>query len=259
MYALKLLSSKIIANFIKVKDISIITPTNLIKLVLFFFLLLLGFMSYSVFDEFYNDPDLIFSFCFSEECLVVVNNRFPTQLSLFKESIRATAIIITFLGLWTGLNTYNLTLSNSILNNHIANFKLFCDYCDIEVAKYGRIKKSKLNYFKLYDLLYPNSKNGVFDKFEPYYLYLAQIEKVVSDSSSFYESFNKDRGKKHYDYRRHQYKLIKVLADCGVTLEITHRNDFYFIERELFLFIDSITAAFTDRTFELDKLEKKYT
>ncbi len=260
-------SSNLIANTIKnsklychkLKDLSIVTPRNLIILVLFAFSALLLFMAYPIHKEFVNDPNLTYSFCFSEQCLNVVKDRFPTQLAMFKESIRATAIIITFLGLWTGLNTYNLTLSNSILNNHIANFKLFCDYCDIEVKKYDRINKSKINYFKLYDLIYPNSKKGIFDKFDAYYSYLLKIENVISESSSFYEAHNSQRGKKHYDYRRHQYRLIKVLAESGINLEITHRNDFYFIENELLLFIDSLTAAFTDSLTELHKLEKKYT
>jgi hypothetical protein len=237
----------------------IATPRNMIGIVLFFFFLLIVLVSFSIYQELESDPYSTYSFCFSEKCLGVIQSRFPIQLTLIKEAIRATAIVITFLSLWTGFNTYSLTLSNSILNNHIANFKLFCEYCDNEILKYGKISKSKLNYFKLYNLLYPNSKKGVFDEFECYHTYLLKVKEVVDESSCFYESFNNNRGKIHYDYRRHQYKLIKVLADFGIALEITHRNDFYFIESELFLFIDSITAAFTDKKIELNKLEKKYT
>lgn len=47
-------------------------------------------------------------------------------------------MIVPLAGLFAGvvgLSTYKLAISNSIVNNHISNFKLFCDFVDREIEK----------------------------------------------------------------------------------------------------------------------------
>ena len=209
----------------------------------------------TVINQFLTDPNLNWSFCFSNKCLAVVSNDFEYKLLIFKELTIFLALSLTAIGVRTGLQTYKLSLENSILSNHNSNLKIFIDFCNYEVVKYKLLDASKINYYELYNVFYPNSRKGEFYTFEKLLSTIFRLKNGIAESNVEYleQEVNKS-----FKYKNHQSRTIKLVANFGFDIDFRSRVDFYEIESQIYEFIDSLVLNFSSGVECIRKVERKY-
>ena len=212
----------------------------------------IAFISWNILREFDKNELLTFSFCITESCLNVVKDNFGSSLLLIDWIFKTLAVWVTVVSLVLGIKTYQLSNKNSelseqnsIINNHINNFKMFCDFIDSEIDESRLIKRSKINVYSLYSLIFPNSMDGRFREFVGYQGEVAKVRSYLISASNDFK-YMKGGPSKTFDYMMHQERVMKLFIPFGISLDKMHRNDFYMIEDELIQFIDVITKTFTD-------------
>jgi hypothetical protein len=210
--------------------------------------------------EFNTDDKLVWGLCFSEECLSFINERFTNTFSIIDWVLKVGAIWFALGSFILGIRTFDLAQRNSVTNNHINNFKSFCDYVNAEINNYQYLKSNKIDLYKLYDLVFPKSKMGVLNDFDNYEVNLKSFRSQLISSAKIFK-------KKHegnvsaFNYEKHQKDLISKLEKFGIELSHLHRNDFYFIEDDIIRFIDMVTQTFTtiaDRPVLLVTINRHY-
>lgn len=212
-------------------------------------------LAITVINQFFSDPSLNWSFCFSNKCLEVVSRNFEYKLIIFKELTIFFALCLTAIGVRTGLQTYKLSLENSILSNHNDNLKVFIDFCNCEVVKYELLDASKINYYELYNVFYPNSREGKFYNFEILEDNLCLLKKEIIISNVEYQEREVNRA---FKFRKHQGRIIKLAAKFGFNIDFRNRVDFYKIESQIYNFIDSLILNFSTEIEGISTVERKY-
>lgn len=245
-----------VGNILSTKNrinLHLIAPLYFIGVVLLYLFVL-------VCTEFYTDENLLFGFCLSENCLDFLNRRFERTLAIFDWVLKVGAIWFALSSLVLGIRTFELAQRNSVTNNHINNFKSFCDYINSEIKNFKYLKKNKIDLYKLYDLVFPKSKVGELTEFTDYEKVVKNLRNQLIESSKIFK--RKTSGSiSVFDYEKHQLNLIKVVEKLGVELSHLHRNDFYFIEDDIIKFIDMVTKTFTtigDKPILLQTINRHY-
>lgn len=194
--------------------------------------------------SFYNNDNLTFGICITEECAGVIASNFPNILSLLNTVTALALSAFAVLGILIAAKSYQLSVSSSLINNHINNFNLFSDFVHkyVEANSYLAIKN--IDVYLLYESIHPQSRDGEFKDYQEYYAYIDRVRKYLIKVSNSYASNNKSK-LVTFDYGKHQEKVILFFREIGIKLEKQHKNDFYLIEEELFIFIDSVSLAFT--------------
>ncbi|ELX8647391.1 TPA: hypothetical protein I7114_02790 [Vibrio vulnificus] len=200
----------------------------------------------SIVTEFSNNESLSFGFCLSKQCIEVVSEHFSDTIEFYKSLFY---MIVPLAGLFAGvvgLSTYKLAISNSIVNNHISNFKLFCDFVDREIEKRKLINPDDVDFFTLYLIVFPKSKKGVFNDFSRYEHLINEINGVIQSSNNSYISKKGKLSdiKGRFNYKYHQYEMKDVLDNAGFNISINHRNAFFEVEEQIMELIRVIGKAF---------------
>lgn len=217
---------------------------------------------FSIFIEFQYNESLTFSFCLTKQCVEVAASHFGKTLSLFKSIAYMIVPLAGLSGAIVGMSNYRLAVSNSVMNNHISNFKLFCEYIDRELGKRGLIDNDAIDHFLMYSLMFPESKKGIFDNFKKYNIKIGAINKVIRDSNAHYEaeSGKVSDTKSPFNYSYHQHEMKNALADIGIDISINHRNVFNEVEEQVLDFLHVVSKAFVDSEYilEVAKDKRKY-
>ncbi|MEC4089582.1 retron Ec48 family effector membrane protein [Pseudoalteromonas rubra] len=227
-----------------------------IRTVFIFYFFFLVWLILTIFYEFYSREDLEWGLCITNQCLQVVSRNFPNVLNLFKESVVALGAVTAVFGVMIGWKTYKLSLENSIMANHNTNMKNFIDFCSVQVNRDTSLSLSRIDLHKLYRVVYPRSRSGVFTDFEIYEKCLLVLIGNIDITNRNYTDA-KDTELK-FKSNKHQARLIKAFNELGVSLEHRHRSDFTEIEKSLYHFFDSVTVHFTSLNINLTVKEKSY-
>ncbi|EDL69258.1 retron Ec48 family effector membrane protein [Vibrio campbellii] len=214
----------------------------------------------SVVTEFVNNESLSFGFCLTQQCISVVAEHFGSTLEFYKSLFY---LIVPLAGIFAGivgLNTYKLAVSNSVVNNHISNFKLFCDFIDREIEKRKLIDKDDVDLFTLYLNVFPKSKLGVFDDFSRYRKRIVKINDVILNSNDSYVSSSGKLTdiKQSFNYKYHQHEMKNALKEMGFNVSINHRNAFCEVEDQIIELIGVVGKAFVHEENYEKILERKY-
>lgn len=200
---------------------------------------------FSVGYSFYNNDNLTFGLCITEECVGVIASNFPNILSLLNTVTTLALSAFAIVGILIAAKSYQLSVSSSLINNHINNFNLFSDFVHKYVSLNSYLTIKNIDVYLLYDSIHPQSRDGEFKDYQEYYAYIDRVRKyLIKVSNSF--SPNRRLKAAPFDYGKHQEKVILFFKEIGIKLEKQHKNDFYLIEEELFIFIDSVSLAFTN-------------
>lgn len=214
---------------------------------------------YSVIFEFNNNEALKFGFCLTSSCVDVVAIHFKKTIELYKSLLY---MVVPLAGLFAGilgLNTYNLTVKNSIMNNHISNFKLFCEFIDRELKKKDLIDSDSIDYYILYSKLYPKSRQGLFECFRLYNDNIKNINNVIDASSRHYVASKSTSVKSmEFKHTRHQYDIKEFFEIIGINVSVNHRNTFNEVETQVLEFIDIVSKAFVENPILTKVNERKY-
>jgi hypothetical protein len=214
----------------------------------------------SVIVEFNNNEALKFGFCLTSSCVDVVACHFKKTIELYKSLLY---MVIPLAGLFAGLlglNTYTLTVKNSIMNNHISNFKLFCEFVDRELKKKDLINIDSIDYYILYSKIYPESRKGLFECFDIYNKNIENINNVIDASSRHYVASKKNTSVKsmQFNHTRHQYDIKECFEIIGINVSTNHRNTFNEVETQVLEFIDIVSKAFVENPILTKVNERKY-
>lgn len=214
----------------------------------------------SIAIEFWSDEQLYFSFCLTKTCVNVVASHFKDIIELYKSLFY---MIVPLAGLFAGivgLNNYTLAISNSVMNNHISNFQLFCGFVDREIEKRNLIDSDCIDHFVMYSIIFPDSKAGKFNNFRTYSEKLAEINRVIMNSNADYsKSSGKSRVKSTpFNYTYHQYEIKPTFFNVGINISINHRNTFNEVENQVIELLDVISKAFVEKSSYVKIKDRDY-
>ncbi|AQQ00653.1 hypothetical protein B0W48_13050 [Pseudoalteromonas aliena] len=199
----------------------------------------------SIAYSFQNNDNLTFGLCITEECVGVIASNFPNILSLLNTVTTLALSAFAVVGILIAAKSYQLSVSSSLINNHINNFNLFSDFVHKYVGSNSYLTIKNIDVYLLYESIHPQSRYGEFNDYREYYAYIDRVRKYLIKVSNSYASNSKSK-LVTFDYGKHQEKVILFFREIGIKLEKQHKNDFYLIEEELFTFIDSVSLAFTN-------------
>lgn len=210
--------------------------------------------------EFYTRNNIEFSFCVTEKCLGVVLEEFPNLISFYIGYLKFVPLLIASASLYVASSNYKLSVKNSSITNHINNFKLFSDFISEKLAQKRYINSADVDVHYLYSLIFPDSKLGDISASEEYLKEVKRIRMYLIKASSLGKKSGRSTS---FNYEEHQRKMIKLFNALGFSVDKNHRNDFYFVEDDIFELIDKITLLFANKSFRnpeflLEKINRHY-
>jgi hypothetical protein len=198
-------------------------------------------------------PNMSFSLCFSNQCIETAIVLFSASIKILQGLIIVITSIATIGGIFLALKSYINTHNSSILHNHISHLSLFKDFILGELKKRDKLHISSFDIFKLYNLIYNNSKSGSM-KISAEYINAINSINIVIDSSN--QKVSKATNGS-YLYKKHQNTLISVLLPLGIEMNSLPRNNFYEVETQLMELITVINIEFCSCN-DIPKLQKRY-
>lgn len=180
------------------------------------------------------------NFCLTKEC---INNFLKfTELSIqsFKATISLTITAFTVLGIYFAVLNYIATAKTNAISNHLLNLNTFKDFVNDEISKRNRINKESVDIFKWYNLIFPDSKNGLLTTGNKYENLLKSIDRCILRSNQ--ECSKSDTPS--FEYKPHQIRMREALSAIGIKIELMPRNDFKESEKEIHELINTTNKEF---------------
>jgi hypothetical protein len=230
------------------KDIKILLS---IVIVIFFIGILFSIASFYVTYKTESLGEKVF--CISSACLADFFKTTDGIVKVFQATGWLLTIVATMGGIIIALLTYKSGIKNSKLSNHISHLNMFRDFINAEILKRKYITSDKVNIFKWYTKIFPNSKVGDVFVSDEYKELIDNLESIVNEAN---EAISSPDGK--YEYRKHQLKIISGVELIGIKVSTGTKNDFIIIETQLFDLIDCVNMTFTSINKELSNLDRKY-
>lgn len=193
------------------------------------------------------------SFCLSSKCLSDFSSKMEGVVLAIQAFGWLLTIFVTIYGVVIALRTYYSGVQNNNNTNYTTHLTMFRDFANVEVSKRNSIHPEKVNLFKWYGAMFPQSRNGVFQVSDAYKGMMDEVKEVINEANSYITDADKD-----YKYKTHQRKLIAVCSKFGIEISNGPKNTFVEIEGQVFNYVDSINLSFTDINFELSKIDRKY-
>ncbi|HHQ6579377.1 TPA: retron Ec48 family effector membrane protein [Serratia fonticola] len=192
--------------------------------------------------------------CFSERCLKFFFSKTEGIVSVLQATAWLLTLITTVGGVLIAIMTYKTSVKNSNLTNHISHLNMFRDYINAEIGKRQFISSEKINIYKWYGMIFPESKKGDVAISTNYVENIKDIEKVVEKAN-----YDISSPQISYSYNNHQRDLISKMDVLGIKISTGPKNEFILVEEQVFELIDCINITFTDVNIELSSLKRLYT
>ncbi|CNG88026.1 retron Ec48 family effector membrane protein [Yersinia enterocolitica] len=209
---------------------------------------IISFMHTFFYDELYK-----LNFCISSSCI----SRFSSKIDGILDIFRLTAWLLTLIaavgGVLVALLTYKNGVDNSNLTNHIAHLNMFKDFVNSEMSKRNYISQDKVNIFKWYNLIFPESKVGNIKVSRDYIDKVEQIKKTIEHSNK-----EKTELSGKFYYKNHQSSIIEKSSRIGIKISRGPKNVFVDVEHQVFELIDCVNITFCSFKYELAEIERTY-
>ncbi|MFM0477379.1 retron Ec48 family effector membrane protein [Paraburkholderia strydomiana] len=202
----------------------------------------------------FADQILSLDFCFTNACVKNWLSYFPDTLSIAKATSDFLVAIATTGGIVVALMSYISSINNSALTNHIAHYTVFQGFIDNEIKKRNRIHAASVDTFFWYNLIYPNSRNGVVGVSKQYTGVVLSLNKAIEESNA--RAQHAANGS--FRYKPHQIQMITLLQEFGIQLQQQPRNDFYEIEDQIISLIVVVNNSFCYSEFIAPLAKRKY-
>jgi len=217
----------------------------------FVFLIVLSIIIIStISDQKLYDRDL----CLSSQCIATFSKEVEGITSLIQAFGWFLITFVTIYGVIIALRTYYAGVQNNNNTNHTTHLTMFRDFANSELAKRNSISPDKVNIYKWYSIMFPESRNGVFIASDSYIKMISEVRDVINQANSHITEVNKD-----YKYKVHQRNLIMTFSKFGIVLSNGPKNTFIEVESQLFEFVDVMNNSFSTMKIELSKVDRKYT
>ncbi|KKM99149.1 hypothetical protein LCGC14_1150710 [marine sediment metagenome] len=214
---------------------------SILFLILFYFSLFSAFVVLSIFLVILiSDQLLTSSFCFTNECFQFFFKRMSSVRMVFQGLLGIFAVVGTIGVLFVALLSYLASERTAKFTNYISHLSLFRDYFYSEVAKLDALSLSSFDTQKLYNFIFPDVKNGLMSVSSSYKEFIDRLNREIYISNQM--ASNAQNGT--FRYNEHQQRMRLALSEIGFDLPIQPKSDFYEIETQLILMIDSISISF---------------
>jgi hypothetical protein len=207
------------------------------------------------------------NFCFTSDCIKNFSKKIEGVITIFSltawllTSIATVgAVLIALLSYKTGvdsyktgLDTYKTSVDNSNLTNHIAHLNMFRDFINGEMAKRNHIHQEKVNIYKWYNIIFPQSRDGLVIVSDAYYTHVGNIKEVIERSNG-----QKTNITEWFDYKKHQEAIIEATSVLGLKVSRGPKNIFFEVECQVFELIDCVNITFSKIDYELADIKRLY-
>lgn len=191
--------------------------------------------------------------CLKSDCIVNFEQNFPGTLQLLRFGMSLIWIFVLVSGVSIALNNYLVSVRSSALSSHISHMAMFKNYVDDELMKFDTLGAKRINVFVWYSLAFPHSRDGDIKVSSSYLNTIKDIDNKIHETNNLISL-----PKGEYGYRKHQERMISVISQIGVDLKFMPRNDFYNVELELFMLIDSVNQTFSGDATRLTDTRRSY-
>ncbi|MBK4783585.1 MAG: hypothetical protein FT714_03640 [Pantoea sp. Pent] len=222
---------------------------SIIILCFAFLIALLIIIIITISDQKLYDRDL----CFSSQCIATFSKEVEGITSLIQAFGWFLITFVTIYGVIIALRTYYAGVQNNNNTNHTTHLTMFRDFANSELAKRTSISPDKVNIYKWYSIMFPESRNGVFIASDSYIKMISEVRDVINQANSRITEVDKD-----YKYKVHQRNLILTFSTFGIVLSNGPKNTFVEVETQLFEFVDVMNNSFSTMKIELSKVDRKY-
>ncbi|GEM_PF-1795214 len=180
--------------------------------------------------------------CFSMACLDEFKDTFSPVYDFISTSIALVVSLVTILAAFTAVHTYQLSVKNNILANHIAHFDMFSDYLSVELGKLPRIDKKSIDGFRFFVFIFPNSREG---DFSPSSAYIDFIDRLIDSIEMTGKKYSGEESEVFYSFKEHQRRVQQLVAECGIDLALKpNKTDFFKMEKEVYDLLQRINECF---------------
>lgn len=175
----------------------------------------------------------------SSDCIVNFSNLFDGLLKYLAFS----SAIFALYNIHIAIKSYKKATSNYNFNNHISNYKSFCDFVSSEIRKCSMLDESKFNFFRWYNLIYPNSQSGDLEISKEYIKCINGIIKITENSNMT----GRAEKRTHFSHIEHQNRMKVALDEMGIKTTVLPRSTYRYVENELIQLIEHVHEAFCSK------------
>ncbi|WP_462163612.1 retron Ec48 family effector membrane protein [Pseudoalteromonas xiamenensis] len=179
-------------------------------------------------------------FCLSNTCAQNFASIFASSIKALEIGFSVSLGVATVYGIYIALHSYISNQETAKFSNHLAHYQLFKGFLSTEASNTLRLSPKAINSFKFYNLIFPESREGILTPSESYINFLDQLDAVVKDSNS--KVVNLSQGS--FKYKPHQQKVKELLATVGIEIEFLPRRDFYELEGDVFKLVGRVNSEF---------------
>lgn len=232
----------LLSRFSDLASQKIMAPTVLFWCPFIVFLLGAGIAFFLAIYIFLAEGLIYQNFCLRSDCIESFQRLFAPVYGIGVLTSSLIIAIVTVLAAFTAVHTYQVSVKNSALANHIAHFNLFREYLTGEIAKLPRIDKKSVDIFKLFVFIFPRSRDGDLEPSSKYLDFLNDLKVFVHDTE---EKYSGDRSGIFYSFKNHQGLLRRKLDLIGIRIDLKpNKTDFFLMEHDVYELIRRINECF---------------
>ncbi|MBV7417327.1 retron Ec48 family effector membrane protein [Comamonas sp. CMM03] len=193
-------------------------------------------------------------FCFTGECVSYYFESIDESLIVAKATLDVGVAIATIGGIFVALLSYINSSGSAALANHIEHLKVFREYIDAEIERKDRLSKQLIDSLLLYGFIFDQSRSGKTSVSAEFRGLIVGLNSVIQDSNNVC----KIGATGGFDYKKHQQRIRDQLSPAGIQVYLAPRNDYFEMERQLFLLIQRISQSFCAPGSLPDLLAREY-
>lgn len=180
--------------------------------------------------------------CYSYSCIRKFIIGYMPVYSFMSDILKFIAGLIAILVAFTAVKTYQLSVKNNVLSNHIAHFDMFKSYLNEELDKLPRIDKRSIDVFRFFVFIFPASAKGDFIPSDQYVQFINKINQIIKNLENKYSS---EKSAVFNPFKDHQSELKEVLMQCGLDIALKpNQTDFFRVEFDVYELLRKVNECF---------------
>ena len=122
--------------------------------------------------------------CLSSQCIAMFSKEIEGITLLIQAFGWLLITFVTIYGVVIALRTYYSGVQNNNNTNHTTHLTMFRDFANSELSKRNSISPDKVNIYKWYSIMFPQSRRGVFIVCENYIKLINEVVDVINQANS---------------------------------------------------------------------------
>lgn len=179
-------------------------------------------------------------FCLKNSCFEYFFKEISSVLALAQLVIGFMAFIATVGALFVALLGYLTADKTSKFTNYITHLTLFQSYFLNEIARLDFLSSSSFDIHRMYGFIFDEADRGVMSPSGKYLDFL----KVLSDEIERSNKMASAAVGGSFRHLEHQGRMRRVFSEIGFDLALQPKSDYFEVETDLLVLIDSVNISF---------------